>query len=221
MRSPNIQQRLYLARAMNEQLEGIFEHDRQLNELSKKTYGNYIKKASKDAVDRVADASDAWGRKYVSYGHVRDARRKAEKRLKGIERATDAMSEAELGRAREAEETLGEGVTRKHFQQVADVIKAHPDPKKRAELAAHHAEIFKKQNPRFDHARFFKAANAQQQTNEARVRGYVRRVRGAAILGDNRRQDRKAMERLAKKRQAEILAARAAKASDEKGNETK
>ena len=61
---------------------------------------------------------------------------------------------------------MNEAVTRKHFQQVADLIKAHPDAKKRAELAAHHAEIFKKQNPRFDHERFFKAANAEKPMNE-------------------------------------------------------
>lgn len=59
------------------------------------------------------------------------------------------------------DETIGEGVSRKHFQQVADVIKAHPDPKKRQELAAHHSEIFARQNPRFDKHRFHKAADAE------------------------------------------------------------
>lgn len=61
---------------------------------------------------------------------------------------------------REEAEQLDEQPTRKHFQQVADVIKAHPDAAKRKELAAHHAGIFKAQNPRFDHARFYAAANA-------------------------------------------------------------
>lgn len=55
---------------------------------------------------------------------------------------------------------LDEAVSRKHFQQVADVIKAHPDQEKRNELAKHHADIFKKQNPRFDHGRFYTAAGA-------------------------------------------------------------
>lgn len=59
------------------------------------------------------------------------------------------------------EEDLDEAVSRKHFQQVADVIKAHPDQEKRNELAKHHAEIFKKQNPRFDHGRFYTAAGAK------------------------------------------------------------
>jgi flavodoxin len=57
-------------------------------------------------------------------------------------------------------EQLDETMTRKHFQQVADVIKAHPDQKKRNELAKHHAKIFKASNPRFDHGRFYKAAGA-------------------------------------------------------------
>ena len=54
-------------------------------------------------------------------------------------------------------ENIEETVTRKHFQQVADAIKSHPDPAKRKELADHHASIFKTQNPRFDHGRFKKA----------------------------------------------------------------
>ena len=57
-------------------------------------------------------------------------------------------------------ESLEEAVTRKHFQMVADLIKSHEDPAKRKELAQHHAEIFKQQNPRFDHAKFMKAAGA-------------------------------------------------------------
>jgi len=61
---------------------------------------------------------------------------------------------------REESEQLDEMMTRKHFQQVADVIKAHPDAAKRKELASHHAGIFKAANPRFDHKRFYTAANA-------------------------------------------------------------
>jgi hypothetical protein len=61
---------------------------------------------------------------------------------------------------------LREMFTRKHFRQVADVIKAHPDAAKRHELATHHAEIFAKQNPRFDHKRFFSAANAGEPVKE-------------------------------------------------------
>ena len=49
------------------------------------------------------------------------------------------------------------GVTRKHFRQVADLLKEIPDMKKRKELAKHHADIFKKQNPRFSHEKFYNA----------------------------------------------------------------
>jgi hypothetical protein len=56
------------------------------------------------------------------------------------------------------EENLEEGgPTKKHFQQVADLIKAHPDASKRQELADHHASVFAQQNPRFDHKRFHAA----------------------------------------------------------------
>jgi hypothetical protein len=63
------------------------------------------------------------------------------------------------------EETLEEGgPTRKHFQQVADLLKNIPDEAKRKELAQHHAGLFKSQNPRFDHKRFFAAAGVNEDT---------------------------------------------------------
>lgn len=55
---------------------------------------------------------------------------------------------------------LDEAPTRKHFRMVADLIKANPAPAKRNELAKHHAEIFAKQNPRFDREKFMKACDA-------------------------------------------------------------
>jgi hypothetical protein len=58
---------------------------------------------------------------------------------------------------REEAEQLVETPTRKQFQQVADIIKAHPDAKKRQELANHHAAIFALQNPRFSHEKFHAA----------------------------------------------------------------
>jgi hypothetical protein len=59
---------------------------------------------------------------------------------------------------------LDEAVSRKHFQQVADLIKTHDSQEKRKELAQHHASIFKTQNPRFDHAKFMKAAGVNEST---------------------------------------------------------
>ena len=56
------------------------------------------------------------------------------------------------------EDTMEESVSRKHFQQVADLLKNIPDEAKRKEMALHHASIFKQQNPRFDIRRFAQAA---------------------------------------------------------------
>jgi hypothetical protein len=55
------------------------------------------------------------------------------------------------------DESLEEAVSRKHFQQVADLLKNIPDEAKRKEMAMHHASIFAQQNPRFDMRRFGQA----------------------------------------------------------------
>lgn len=83
--------------------------------------------------------------------------KKTATREKGIQRAAEKLKE-HSALFTTVKNVLNETMTRKHFQQVADVIKAHPDAAKRKELAAHHAEIFKKSNPRFDHKRFYAAA---------------------------------------------------------------
>jgi hypothetical protein len=57
---------------------------------------------------------------------------------------------------------LEEAVSRKDFQMVADLIKTHDNHDKRKELATHHAEIFHRQNPRFDRAKFMKAADVNE-----------------------------------------------------------
>jgi hypothetical protein len=67
------------------------------------------------------------------------------------------------GKKETNEETeLEEAVSRKDFQMVADLIKTHDNHDKRKELATHHAEIFHRQNPRFDRAKFMKAANVNE-----------------------------------------------------------
>ena len=53
--------------------------------------------------------------------------------------------------------SLEEAVSRKHFQQVADLLRNIPDEAKRKEMAMHHASIFAQQNPRFDMRRFGQA----------------------------------------------------------------
>lgn len=60
------------------------------------------------------------------------------------------------------EDKLEEAVSRKDFRMVADLIKTHEDHGKRKELAQHHAEIFHRQNPRFDRKKFMAAANVQE-----------------------------------------------------------
>ena len=58
--------------------------------------------------------------------------------------------------------TLEEAATRKDFRQVADLIKQIPDADKRKELAHHHSDIFKQQNPRFKHDVFCKACGVDE-----------------------------------------------------------
>lgn len=58
----------------------------------------------------------------------------------------------------EQAEILFETMTKKHFQMVADVIKAIEDPKERQQMAEHHVSIFKKSNPLFKPELFHKAS---------------------------------------------------------------
>jgi hypothetical protein len=59
-------------------------------------------------------------------------------------------------------EELDEGYpTRKHFQAVANTVRAIADPAKRQQMADHHADLFSKMNPRFDHERFHAAAGTK------------------------------------------------------------
>lgn len=54
MNSPNILQRLYLAKAMNEKLDGIFDHDRQLDEGAvKDMMHDYLEGLPKKAVHEI------------------------------------------------------------------------------------------------------------------------------------------------------------------------
>jgi len=78
--------------------------------------------------------------------------------------------------------------TRKHFKQVADVISQHPHDHKRNELAKHHADIFAKQNARFDRKKFFAAAKAMDDSDkksevkeESKVRYEVRDKAGKRL----------------------------------------
>jgi hypothetical protein len=111
--------------------------DEQLDEVSKKLLRRYVNKATPEGRKRGKSIRLAMDKIYG----------------KGIARDPDPKVVAK-------EEHLDEAVSRKHFQQVADLIKGHESQEKRNELATHHAGIFSKQNPRFDHGRFHKAAGS-------------------------------------------------------------
>ena len=60
------------------------------------------------------------------------------------------------------DEELDEAATRKDFRAVAELLKNIPDEAKRKELAHHHADIFKQQNPRFKRDVFLAAAGVTE-----------------------------------------------------------
>jgi hypothetical protein len=62
-----------------------------------------------------------------------------------------------------------ESVTRKHFQQIADLLKNIENMDKRSELAQHHADIFATQNPRFSKEKFFKAVGLDTVAEDMKV----------------------------------------------------
>jgi hypothetical protein len=64
-------------------------------------------------------------------------------------------------------DTVEESVTRKHFREVANTVRAIERPDVRQELADHHAEIFSKQNPRFDHKKFHAACGTKTKAERA------------------------------------------------------
>lgn len=78
------------------------------------------------------------------------------------------------------EDEMDETMTKKHFQHVADTLKQIEDPKKRAEYAKHHSAIFQHSNPRFDHARFMKAAGVDEM-EEGQVKGWLMDMESDAV----------------------------------------
>ena len=126
------------------------EEAEQIDELDKKTIGSYAKKATKDL-------------KWQQTMRPFDAKR-ISNREKGIDRAIDKLTKEEVEQVDES------SLHRQHFQMVADLIRGHESAEKRKELAHHHAELFKKANPRFDHAKFMKAAGVNEEVQvEAKV----------------------------------------------------
>ncbi len=148
----------------------------QLDELNKSTLKNYIKKAVPELRKHEFDVgSNSMGvgmsrihgteSSVNTYSNMRDAsKKKANKRTKGIMTATDKLVKENSTVLPIVKELIHEAAfTRRHFRQVADIIKSHPDAKKRHEMASHHAEVFAKSNPRFDKKRFFDAAGVKDE----------------------------------------------------------
>ena len=67
------------------------------------------------------------------------------------------------------ESQIEEAVSRKDFRMVADLIKNIEDPAKKAELAQHHAQIFKQQNPRFSPEKFYAAVGIDPSLSEEEI----------------------------------------------------
>jgi hypothetical protein len=172
-----------------------------IDELSKDTLASYAKKASHDARIKQHVAADFKSKK----AHARNPRKKetwdsiakkyqsqAWKREKGHDKAVDKLAGTKTKPSRPGDVT-GKSFTeevqinesslhRQHFQMVADLIRGHESAEKRKELAHHHAELFKKANPRFDHAKFMKAAgvNEEVQIDEVSKSTLMRYIPAAA-----------------------------------------
>lgn len=64
---------------------------------------------------------------------------------------------------------MNEAFTRKHFKMIADTLKNISDMKARKDMAEMHAEMFAKENPRFDRSKFFKAADVVMEAWDAEM----------------------------------------------------
>jgi len=76
---------------------------------------------------------------------------------------------------------MDESMSRQHFQYVADLLKDIEDPIKRAEYAKHHSAIFQHFNPRFEHAKFMKAAGVNEAVEEGKVKDWLMDMESDAV----------------------------------------
>jgi hypothetical protein len=129
----------------------------KINEISKEKLSQYVKRAVTDH-----GMSNFSKRQTVYADEKKYFANRERKRRKGIAKAINKLDRME----EEEEMELDEGVTKKHFKMAADSIKAISDPEKRKEHANMHADLYAKQNPRFDRAKFMKAAGVNEDTKE-------------------------------------------------------
>ena len=133
-----------ILRAKKKVREGLEFADKLLETVRKSDVPAYLRKAKGDTPLTMADA-------------------------KGPKKDTISAPE-NLAKAKNEEVALEEAVSRKDFQMAADLIKTHDDHEKRKMLAQHHAEVFHRQNPRFDRAKFMKAANVTESVEQIEER---------------------------------------------------
>ena len=134
------------------------EEVEQIDEISKETAGKYLTAPQGKGANKYKT-----GEGKSSYPNADTMLKHGKSVSRAVQRAGTGMSK-KPSYYKEEEEQIDETVSRKHFQQVADLIKSHENAEKRKELAQHHASIFKTQNPRFDHAKFMKAAGVNEGT---------------------------------------------------------
>lgn len=143
-------------------------------EAGKRVAGAILAKLRKEEVEADWTEEQADALLDLEEKHMTDAEmKKREKIVKSMKKGfsgfrqrygKDAKSVMYATATKQAmKEELDEAVSRKDFQMVADLIKTHDNHDKRKELATHHAEIFHRQNPRFDRAKFMQAANVQEE----------------------------------------------------------
>jgi hypothetical protein len=132
---------------------------------------------AKEAVEQEGDVMDYLNDKLKDY----DAEQTKEgNAFTGKLKATPKGGKFKLGdkefkdtSSLEEDEKMAEGVSRKHFQAIADTLKHIEDMDKRRELAQHHASAFKLANPRFDQKRFFQAAGLDEADMSGLEEGYA------------------------------------------------
>lgn len=159
---------------------------------------------------------------------VSPAEAQAKLQLKGD--ATTVKTQAQEGFALEGE-TLEEAFTRKHFVAIADTIKQVTDHKVRKQMADAHIQVFKKDNPRFDEARFKKAAGVDDSVvheateadlksdiaglfegQEGLAEGFVAKATGlfeAAVVARVNSEVTKAVAKLTEQAEEDLIAAKA------------
>jgi len=136
------------------------EEVEELDEISLKkssdAYAARMSRAPTDKPGQVQKTSQYIANRYGSHGVVKAAKKAGEIGKHNVSK-NDIHAHYKKTYEEVDLEQIEEAATRKDFQMVADLIRAHDSHDKRKELAGHHAAIFAQQNPRFDHHKFMKA----------------------------------------------------------------